>query len=345
MSCLRRFLFCPASIVSRITFVVVFASLIGAPIHLLAQSYVYEWAWMAGSDTQDFSASFGWPGVYGELGQFSENNRPSAREFTTSWTDKQGRLWLFGGFGSDSTVNYGDLNDLWVFDSSLGPRGEWAWMSGNKTINCLGCARPAVYGQLGKFAASNDPGGRIRPVSWTDRDGKLWMFGGWYVDSNNREIDLNDLWEFDPARGIHGQWAWMGGSNTHPSPCSLGYCGQAGTYGERGQFAAMNVPGARDGASGVVDASGSLLLFGGTGFDANGTFGQLNDVWKFDPSIGSLGEWAWMAGRNTVPGVATGWPGVYGEKGGFAATNNPGGRNQAAMWIDGKGNLWFFGGF
>jgi hypothetical protein len=30
--------------------------------------------------------------------------------------------------------------------------------------------------------------------------------------------------------------------------------------------------------------------------DANGVTGELNDLWKFDPKLGSNGEWAWMGG-------------------------------------------------
>ena len=37
-------------------------------------------------------------------------------------------------------------------------------------------------------------------------------------------------------------------------------------------------------------------------------------------------------------------PGVYGSLGVPATTNVPGARSGAVSWIDGSGDLWFFGG-
>ena len=37
-------------------------------------------------------------------------------------------------------------------------------------------------------------------------------------------------------------------------------------------------------------------------------------------------------------------PGVYGTQGIAAASNVPGGRENAVSWTDSKGNLWLFGG-
>jgi N-acetylneuraminic acid mutarotase len=102
--------------------------------------------------------------------------------------DASGNLWLFGGFGLDSTGNDANLNDLWKFSPSS---GEWTWVGGYDT----GTAR-GVYGTEGVAAASNFPGGRYAAVSWIDSSGNAWLFGGQGVDSMNIPGYLNDLWEY-----------------------------------------------------------------------------------------------------------------------------------------------------
>ncbi|MGD0733112.1 MAG: kelch repeat-containing protein [Terracidiphilus sp.] len=72
--------------------------------------------------------------------------------------------------------------------------GQWAWMGGSNDSSL-----PGVYGTLNQAAAENVPGGRLGAVSWTNSDGKLWLFGGAGFDSNGTFGFLNDLWEYDPA--------------------------------------------------------------------------------------------------------------------------------------------------
>jgi hypothetical protein len=53
---------------------------------------------------------------------------------------------------------------------------------------------------LGVFSASNIPGGRYGAATWTDRQGSLWLFGGYgYDDTGLRGGVLNDMWEFRPS--------------------------------------------------------------------------------------------------------------------------------------------------
>lgn len=117
--------------------------------------------------------------------------------------------------------------------------------------------------------------------------------------------------------------------------------GQSGLYGTLGVVAAGNTPGGRDGAASWTGSDGHFWLFGGQGYDANGTLGYLNDLWEFDPSDN---EWVWVSGSNAVGGHG-GQPGVYGTLGQPAAGNTPGSRNGAATWTDTDGNLWLFGGW
>jgi len=286
-----------------------------------------EWAWISGSNVVPINcfpdSTCGQSGVYSTIGTPAASNVPGGRSGSVSWTDKNGNLWLFGGYGVDSAGNYGNLNDLWVFTPST---GQWTWMSGSSTIISALGGQPGVYGTLGTPAASNTPGSRTGSVTWTDNSGILWLFGGGGLDSNGNEANLNDLWEYDISTN---QWTWMGGSSNG---------GDAGSYGAQGVAATTNIPSARGGAVGWVDSLGAFWLFGG--FDGNSNTGYLNDLWKFNPSSS---EWTWIGG---VPPGATnnGVPGVYGTLGTPASANTPGSRANAVGGVDKAGNLWLFGG-
>ena len=286
-----------------------------------------EWAWMGGSNLP------GQPGVYGSLKTPAPANIPGSRSGATSWTDKSGNLWLFGG----------GLNDLWEFNPST---NEWAWMSGSSGIddNELDWGQAGVYGSLGVPASTNVPSGRSGATGWTDINGNFWLFGGQGYDSGisdpNNAGYLNDLWEFNPAIN---EWTWMGGSNT--LPCN-DVCGQYGVYGPEGIVAANSYPGGRENAISWTDGSGNFWMFGGVGSASTGPTGLLADLWQFSPSTN---RWGWMGGSNSVgpcrPSLDCGWEGVYGSLGVPAAGNIPGTREMAQSWTDHAGNFWFFGGY
>lgn len=279
-----------------------------------------EWAWVSGSSTVPGNQM----GVYGTEGTASASNVPGGRAGAVSWIDNNNDLWLFGGGGFDSTGNSGMLNDLWQYNPST---KEWTWVSGSNTRNANG-----VYGTQGQAAATNMPGARSGPVSWTDHSGNLWLFGGTGSGPGGSLGDFNDLWEFSPSTK---EWTWVSGSNTTNA---------SGVYGSIGVAAGANTPGARYNAVSWTDSSGNLWLFGGHGYDSAGNQYDLNDLWEFSPSTK---EWTWVSGSSTVTNVAPGatcLAGTYGTKGTASTSNIPGGRNAAASWIDASGNLWLFGG-
>jgi N-acetylneuraminic acid mutarotase len=74
------------------------------------------------------STSKNMPGVYGLAGVSADGNPPGGRSNAVSWIDSAGTLWLFGGYGIDSTGAVGTLNDLWQFAPST---GTWTWVSGS----------------------------------------------------------------------------------------------------------------------------------------------------------------------------------------------------------------------
>jgi N-acetylneuraminic acid mutarotase len=227
------------------------------------------------------------------------------------------------------------------YNIGTNPSAKWTWMGGSTTTGCSSttvCGQPGWYGTLRTPSAGNLPGARYADVSWTDNKGNLWLFGGHGYDSGGTEGYLNDLWKFDPASG---QWTWMSGSNTVTCPSSS-VCSQAGVYGTLGSAAPGNTPGGRHSAVGWTDSTGDLWLFGGEGFDGNGTDGLLNDLWEFDVSTN---QWTWEGGSDFVPCLYCGPNGVYGSLATPAAENVPGGRYEATKWTDSKGNFWLYGGY
>jgi hypothetical protein len=70
----------------------------------------------------------------------------------------------------------------------------------------------------------------------------------------------------------------MGGSST------VGAGGAtAGVYGTLGSAAAGNLPGSRTEGVAWTDINGNFWLFGGSGSDAQGVIGYLNDLWETTP--------------------------------------------------------------
>jgi hypothetical protein len=142
-----------------------------------------QWTWMSGSSTLNST------GVYGSKGVSSANNRPGSRHSPVSWVDSNGSLWLFGGYGYNSTntngmsfifflmklkgVPVGYLSDLWRYSNS-----QWTWMSGDSKLYT-----PGVYGTKGVPSTNNFPGGRYAGIGWIDASGSLWLFGGYGLDS------------------------------------------------------------------------------------------------------------------------------------------------------------------
>ncbi len=267
-----------------------------------------QWTWVAGASTADTL------GDYAAVDVAEGTNLPGARHGAGSWIDSSGNLWLFGGFGYDST-GYGDLNDLWEYSG-----GDWIWVGGSDVRNGNG-----IYGMQGSASTGYMPGARGVPSTWIDSSGDLWLFGGYGRDSNGATANLNDLWEYTPSTGA---WTWVSGADT---------INATGVYGTQNVASTSNVPGARQAATSWIDSSGNLWLFGGYGYDSTGTLGNLNDLWEYTPSTK---EWTWVSGSTQVNAT-----GAYGTQSVAAASNVPGARQAADSWIDSSGNLWLFGGY
>jgi hypothetical protein len=201
-----------------------------------------QWTWISGSNT------IGAQGVYGTLGVAASGNVPGARRYSVSWIDTAGNLWLFGG-GNGFNIFF---NDLWRYSEAT---GLWTWVGGS--------SQPGA-------TTSSVPGARSGSVSWTDRSGDLWLFGGFGSKPSGRGPAtgfFNDLWRYSVDSN---EWTLVSGSTAADA---------GGSYGTQGVVAESNVPGARQAAVSWTDSAGNLWLFGGVGFDSARTEGDLNDLW------------------------------------------------------------------
>ena len=303
--------------------------------------YVHSKLWRDSSATADdfekhirkeygLSCAFGWNlvsdsggseninsrafGVYGTKGVPSTNNRPGAREGATTWTDRDGSFWLFGGHGLGASCENcfgGFLNDLWKFNPT---DRTWTWVSGSKITE--------DFGQ--RVLHTNSPSPRVYASSWIDANGNLWLFGG--NDPYGTSNKNNELWKFSPTTGV---WVLVSGSGgTETTPLAFG------VYGTKGIPSVNNYPGAREGATTWTDRDGSFWLFGGHGLGAsceNCFGGFLNDLWKFNPRDST---WTWVSGSSTADSFNAPVSNV----------NLPSSRHNGSSWIDPHGNLWLFGG-
>jgi hypothetical protein len=98
---------------------------------------------------------------------------------------------------------------------------EWTYEGGSEIGTALGITAPVqgVYGTQGTAAPGNQPGARDSQMTWTDSNGKFWMFGGSGVDGTGTDGELSDLWMYDPSVQ---QWTSENGAQT---------AGIAGVYG------------------------------------------------------------------------------------------------------------------
>jgi len=157
-----------------------------APNQLLNDLWKYsggDWTWMGGS------SFLGQAGIYGVQGTPAPGNIPGGRYSSVGWQDESGNFWLFGGYGLDSTLTQGFLNDLWEYSN-----GQWTWIGGSKVRNPSGS-----YGILGVTAPGNEPSGRSALNGWVDPDSNVWLFGGQDSTPSTTQCGCsNDVWKLLP---------------------------------------------------------------------------------------------------------------------------------------------------
>ncbi len=260
------------------------------------------WTWVSGSTNVFVN------GVYGIKGIPSSMNNPGSRlETCSGWTDALNNLWLFGGFG-EANSSTGLLNDLWKYDIT---NNEWAWMSGDSTIN-----EKVIYGIKGVPNSTNNPGGRSTYNKWIEKSGNFGIFGGSEIGGFK-----NDVWRFQPAIN---EWVWVNGDSI-----ANGF----GNYIATCIFDSIGLPKSRgEQRSSVTDNCGRFWLYGG--YINSGTF---NDLWVFDSQ--QL-KWALLSGNNLVNQA-----GNYGVLGMPSLANIPPSRMGAVAWWSDNNKFYMFGGY
>ncbi|MGB8494964.1 MAG: kelch repeat-containing protein [Candidatus Acidiferrum sp.] len=192
---------------------------VGTADGILNDLWVYniaskQWTWVTGSSTANQTGVYGLqplvgpPNTIGAAGTVgltggTAGTLPGSRWGASGWTDNDGDLWLFGGWGLDSTATNGNgaLNDFWVYTpNTTTPTqpGTWTWIKGSNTGSQNG-----QYGVLTRpYLTYNiwTPGGRSNATHWVDGNGQLWLFGGEGYDSTSTTGNgyLNDLWRYLP---------------------------------------------------------------------------------------------------------------------------------------------------
>ncbi|HUI52930.1 MAG TPA: kelch repeat-containing protein [Terriglobales bacterium] len=332
-----------------------------------------DWTWLAGPNTNGSPyGSYGVAVLPPPSLPALDNNNPGGRTFGVTWTDNNGFKWMYGGWGlpvagaSPEPLPY-YLEDLWVCIPNFNTQ-PCVWIPANLpvttttftagNISAIASTVPLLY--PGGYSANastvtyttgippgttqvivhtpGGPGARWGSATWVDGGGNLYLFGGQGNSYSNTGL-LNDLWKFTPGHydttspaggyvGSYeytGDWTFLGGSPT---------ANATGTYGTQGNPG--GTPGARWGAAYCTDASGTVWMFGGQGYDSTGNVVLLNDLWKY-----SGGQWTWVGPSGSNVGQKDG---AYGTLGTGSTSNFPGGRQTALLVPDNSGNLWLFGG-
>lgn len=268
-----------------------------------------QWTWINGSNIENRSST------YGTQGTPADANTPGSRMNAVAWADTSGNLWLFGGYGyANGLLGVDQCADLWRYDIAT---NQWTFMKGSMMVNERG-----AYGNYRTEDAANRPGARSSAAAWTDKNGYLWMQGGEGYGASFSGY-LNDMWRYNPGTN---NWTWMnGGQNTN----------QPEIYGTKGVGDPANRP---SGAYSVAFSDTAGHFYMATGYNGyNYTLGVVNiysRVWRYNTNTN---EWIWIKGDTTASGAPN-----FGLQGVPAPGNDPGGRYQAAGWVDTSGNFWLY---
>lgn len=323
-----------------------------------------DWTWQFGSDVVGTYGTYGTAQLPPPAPPSTDPNTPGGRDYPATWTDLAGNKWMFGGYGmvvQGASPPYlpGILSDLWVFVPGL-YNSTGAWVPANLEITnthfasglVSSVANPASLEVPGGYSTvttsgsytdtSGDlitttypggPGARWGSVTWADSSGNFYLFGGQGNAAYPHSGLLNDLWKFTPSTYDVSGGNYTGSYTYFGTWTNLsGYA----TANAKGNYGSPGLAGGRWGAAYCTDASGTLWMFGGQGYDSNGNLGLLNDLWKY-----TGGTWTWVGPSNSNVGQNNG---IYGTLGQGSTANSPGGRQTAVLFADNNGNLWLFGG-
>ena len=269
-----------------------------------------QWTWVNGDSVANTKSNYGLQGIASLV------SKPGGRQASVGWADSVGNIWLFGGM-TYTIFKQDKFNDLWKYNIGT---DKWAWMKGDSTTN-----RFSIHGAKGISNGANMPGGRFGSISWIDRTGNLWLFGGAGIDQTFNQAEANDLWKYNVTTN---EWTWMSGDSVSMA---------SGVYGIKGVSTNLTKPGARHDCVGWKDSGGNFWLFGGYGTATTHVFSDLNDLWNYNLVTN---QWTWVNGDSLIGAF-----GIYGVKGSSSPITKPGTRWGCKGWADVFSTLWLFGGY
>lgn len=200
-----------------------------------------SWTWLSGS----------------KCGQIEKTSKkigaesPSARFDSTTWTDKFGNIWLFGGASLKNNYESRSSNDLWMWNGQ-------SWKSILRDTTRQSIKKPQ---KNAKPPPSDRPVASRGAVTWVDSNGDVWLYTGESGWSEN----LNDIWKWNGK-----QWKLIFSSSENSC---------------RGD----DKPHPRIGPSIWVDSKGHFFLFGGAS-NCRSSYNTtpLNDLWEWDGKVWKL---------------------------------------------------------
>lgn len=232
------------------------------------------------------------PAVYGTTGIAADTVRPGNLSGALTW-EHNGKLYLYGGYGHDSTVSNisGALNDIWEFDLAT---NYWKWIKGSRKKDAAG-----NQGTINIPAATNMPRGL--------------NYAMWYLNSKiYLSAPYDDfIWEYDQTTN---NWTYVRDAKWSAKI----------NYGTKGIADTLNSPGPRTQSATWVH-NGKMYLYGGHMFkknDPNNYYKE--DLWELDPVTK---YWTWVAGDSNANAQAR-----YGVKGYWNNDTWPGPRMSPLIW-------------
>jgi len=154
-----------------------------------------QWTWMSGGGSTGLANQIG---MYGSQQVPAAGDGPGSRWSAAGWSDSNGNLWIFGGWGYASALaqSTGFLDDVWEYHPST---GLWTWWKGSSNVNQSGSYPTQFSDPLGLPFVNNQPGGRRGVALWQqDSLDYVWIFGGQGYDSIGANGYLGDTWTYLP---------------------------------------------------------------------------------------------------------------------------------------------------
>jgi hypothetical protein len=156
------------------------------------------WTWMSGGGATGLAEQIG---VYGSQQVPAAGFYPGSRWGSSGWSDSNGNLWFFGGWGYASSLaqSTGFLDDIWEYHTTGINKGLWTWWKGSSNVNEAGQYPTYLPVQYGVPFVNIQPGARRGIALWRqDSTQNVWMFGGQGYDSIGANGYMGETWTYLP---------------------------------------------------------------------------------------------------------------------------------------------------